>query len=409
MRPTRALVALLLIALPAFAQAPQPPADLRLTELLPNPDPAAGQREFVEILNAGGAAVDLQGWRLRDAPTASNLTNEFTFGALLLEPGRRVVVWSNGSGDALGPSWSNSPSKAVWNDGGDAVTLLDPAGTVRGWLGYGSTTQPAPAGFEGPTPAAPARGKSLQRGAGDDPAAWSPAAPTPGFAPGESGGAASARVVDVAPTVHLDGPAGVRTGDAVSLQVTVADDNGDADIDSWTLSSGATVLGSGNASFDGAVAATAPARAGAWNLTLTARDAAGHTANATLSIDVRAPKLTVSLPPGGALRFPDLRPGDRNVTSLDALTVRNAGADPATPLLDVSPFRAGAATIPVDGNLWVGVANATGTTWVRYTGPLQPLPTLAPGVAATVTLRIAGVPSPAAAGLYGTTFTVVPA
>ena len=405
MRPLRALAALLLIALPAVAQDPGPSPDVRLVELLPNPDPALGQREFVELLNAGPAAVDLQGWRLRDAPTATNSTNEFTFPALLLEPGRRVVVWSNGSADALGPSWSSSPSKAVWNDGGDAVTLFAPDGTAKDWLGYGSTTQAPPPGIAGAKPAAPARGKSLQLVDG----AWSPDTPTPGFAPGESGGAATVRVVNVAPAVHLSGPSGARTGESVSLQVAVGDENGDADVASWTLTAGTTTLASGNGSTSSTVTATAPAKAGAWSVTLAARDLAGASANTTLSIDVRAPKLTVALPPGGALRFPDLRPGDRNVTSLDALSVRNAGADPATPLLDVSPFRAGGSSIPVDGNLWVGVDDGNATAWLRYTGPLQPLPAIAPGASVTVSLRIAAVPNPSPAGVYGTTFTVVPA
>lgn len=396
-------LALTLVALPVHADEPAP--SVRITELLANPEPTAGQREFIELHNAGTAAVDLQGWRIRDAPTAANNTNEYTFGPLTLGVGQRIVLWSNGSADAVGPSWSTSASKAVWNDGGDAATLLDPAGQVRDWIGYGSTTQAAPPGFALEKPAAAVRGKSLQLDAG----AWTAAAPTPGMAPGQQGGPVSAHVANVPPSITLTAPASVRPGEAVAVRLSVADGNGAADVAAWSVVSRGAVVRAGNGSFDGDVVVTAPTQAGAWTVTATANDAAGATANATATATVRQARLAVSLPNGGALRFPDLRPGDRNVTSLDAFTLRNDGEDPAVPLVDVSAFRAGAAQIPVDGNLWVGVTAADATTWIRYDGPLQALPALAPGSTASLSLRIGAVPVPAPAGLYGTTFTVVPA
>ncbi len=114
--------------------------------------------------------------------------------------------------------------------------------------------------------------------------------------------------------------------------------------------------------------------------------------------------------PGGLLRFPDLRPGDSSVNATDWATLRNEGSDAVTPLLDVSPFTGIAGEIPVDGNLEVGVRVAGGNaTWVAYSGPLTPLPPVAPGASFELSLRLLSVPTPLAAGAYGTTFAVVAA
>lgn len=402
----RRATALLLLAafLPLAVHADAAAPDVRIAELLPSPDATLGQREFIELVNAGAADVDLDGWRIRDAPTASNATNEYTFGAVRLAPGQRIVVWSNGSADAFGPAWSASASKAVWNDAGDAATLLDADGAVRDWVGYGSASQPPPAGFTA-KPAAPAKGKSIALGD----AGWAAGEPTPGLAPGQQGGALAARVVNVPPVVTLGAPASVRPGEALALRVTVGDGNGAADVASWTVSANGQAVRQGNGSLEAVLAVPAPAHSGVWTLSATATDAGGLTANATVTVTVRQARLAVAMPAGGALRFPDLRPGDRNVTSLDSLTLRNDGDDAARPLVDVSPLRAGAAAIGVEGNLWLGVTSAGATTWLRYDAPLQALPELAPGQSAALALRIGEVPLPSAAGLYGTTFTVVAA
>ena len=189
-------------------------------------------------------------------------------------------------------------------------------------------------------------------------------------------------------------------------QTEVADANGVQDIVAWTLSSGGESLRQGNASTAGDVPLTAP-RQGPWTLTLTVRDAGGLAGNATATVQVRQLHISVALPAGGSLHFPDLRPGDHNVTSVDALTLRNDGDDLAVPVIDVSGLRAGAARIDVERNLWLGSTKDGQTTWTRYDAPLQPLPALAPGETATLGLRIGDVPLPAAAGVYGTTFTVV--
>lgn len=400
---TAALPALLLLVLllpaPTGAQAI---GDLRITEILPNPEPALGQREFIELANIGSAALNLAGWRLRDAPTASNSTNDYTFPALVLDPGQRVVVWSNGT-PGWGLAWSTSASKAVWNDGGDSATLLDPDGITKDWVGYGTLTQGPPPGFA--KSATPARGKSLQFVNGT----WAVDTPTPGLAPGQQGGTVVGQVANVAPTVVLHAPATAAARATISIRIEASDGNGDSDVVSWSLSSSGKVLRNGTGAPTGNLSLTAPSTPGDWMLVADVRDAAGVSTLANATVQISAPKLTVKLPPGGALRFPGLKPGDQNVTSLDAFTLSNDGNHAAIPLLDISPFRASAAQIGVDGNLWLGVTQAGATTWVHYTGALEPLPSLAAGASATVHLRIGQVPIPTPAGAYGTTFTVVPA
>ena len=401
-----ALLLLVPTAIGPLGTAPDPvPPSLRIAEILPSPDATLGQREFIEVHNAGSVVVDLAGWVLRDAPTASNNTNAFTFPTHLLDPGRRVVVWSNGTPDGTGFSWSTSAAKTVWNDAGDAATLLDPTGALHDWFGYGSTTQTAPPGFDSAKPAAPAKGKSLQWYDG----AWQVAAPTPGVGLGEVGGAVAATVANVPPNLHLEAPATARPGEAVAVQVRVGDDNGPADVVAWTLSANGVLAHQGNGSLDGARVLSAPTALGNWSLLLTAIDAGGANASVSAVVSVVRPLVSVIMPADGPVRFLELQPGQRNATSQQPFTIRNDGPVATAPLMDISPLRSGPHVIPVDGNLWLGIDAGAGTTWVAYEGPLQALPLLDPGDGLQVLLRIAQVPLPAAAGLYGTAFTVVAA
>lgn len=412
MRPRIPAVALLALAtLPLLPLAPSAsaaaPGPLRIAELLPVPDAAQGQREFVELWNPTDHAVTLTGWKVRDAPTSSGSFNEFAFTGGSLAPNARTVVWSNGTGDARGPSWSSSAGKTVWNDAGDAAALVDPSGTVADWFAYGNSAATPPAGFEGQAkPPAPAKGSSLAL----DGTAWGAGTPTPALAPGQTGGFASANVLNVAPSVSLAGlPPTAKPGQAFSIEVTMSDANGDSDIASWTLTSAGQTVSQGTAFPTAAFTVVAPATSGPWVVEATATDAGGLIGHSSATISVRDARLALAVP-DGVLRFPDLRPGDRNVTAAGWATLRNDGSDAATPLLDVSPFTAGGSQIPVDGNLWVGIAVGNGTaTFLPYTGPLTALPALAPGATAQVTLRLDHVPSPLPAGAYGTTFAVVAA
>jgi hypothetical protein len=402
---TAALLSLALVAPTAPASAA--PGPLRIAELLPIPDATQGQREFIEVWNPTDHGIDLAGWKVRDAPTASGAFNEFMFSTGRLAANQRIVVWSNGSADARGPSWSTSPSKTVWNDAGDAVTLLDANGTVADWFAYGNSAMAPPAGFEGQAkPAAPVRGSSVAL----DGATWTAGVPSPGFAPGEAGGSVGATVVNVAPTVQLSGAlANAKPGQTFEVTTAVADANGAADVVSWTLTGNGATLAQGATPPTTPLTLTAPAVSGPWLLDLAASDAGGLTSHATQTVTVHDTRLSVQVA-SGLLHFPDLHPGDRNVSSTDSALLRNEGSDLAQPLLDVSPFSGVSGEIAVDGNLWVGLQPDGGnTTWLRYGGPLTALPAMAPGTATHLWLRLDQVPTPLAAGAYGTTFAVVPA
>jgi hypothetical protein len=405
-----ALALLAVYALPSGlgqADAASVSPTLRISELLPNPDATQGQREFVEVWNPTNASVDLAGWTLQDAPTASGSSNSFTFVSGRLGPGARIAVWSNGSADARGPSWSTSPSKAVWNDAGDAALLSDPSGEVADWLPYGNTAAAAPAGFEGRAKAAaPARGLSLAL----DGTSWSAAPPTPALAPGTVGGMAGATVLNVAPSAGLAGVRPTaRPGEPVTVGLTARDGNGVGDLAGWKLLAAGAAVGQGSGAPPESIALTAPAFSGPWTLELQVTDAGGLTGTASAVVQVRDARLSVAVP-GGMLRFPDLAPGDLDVEATGWATLFNEGTDPVVPLLDVSPFSGPGGEIPVDGNLWVATRTAgTNATWARYDGPLTALPAIAPGASLEVTLRLAAVPAPLPAGAYGTTFAVVAA
>ncbi|MEA3136239.1 MAG: hypothetical protein QOC71_520 [Thermoplasmata archaeon] len=407
--PTTLAVSVLVLLSCAAAPlaAADAPTSLRIAELLAIPDGPQGQREFIEVWNPTAASVSLTGWTLRDAATASGSTNEFTFTSGQLAPNGRIVVWSNGTGDARGPSWSTSAAKTVWNDAGDAATLLDPEGNVVDWFAYGNSAAAAPPGFEGRAkPAAAARGLSL----GLEGTTWKAGAPTPAMAPGTVGGTAGASVVNVAPDASLTGvPDTAKPGECLALGVSVADANGAADVKSWVLSAGGATIGEGSGAPPATVTAVAPAFSGPWTLQLTATDLGGLSDVATATVQVRDARLSVTIP-GGMLRFPDLRPGDSAVAATDWATVRNEGTNAVTPLLDVSPFAGAGGEIRVDGNLLIGVQPDGGNvTWRPYGGPLAPLLVLAPGASLRLSLQLVSVPTPLAAGAYGTTFALVAA
>ncbi|HUR61092.1 MAG TPA: lamin tail domain-containing protein [Candidatus Thermoplasmatota archaeon] len=395
----RALLLCLLLALalmPAPHAAALGPVDLRIMEILPDPDTTNGQREFVEVWNAGNATIELQGWKLRDAPTTSGSTNTYTFPAWSLRPNARVVVWGGGAADGRGPAWSNS---AVWNNAGDGVSLLDATGALVDWAGYGTTTPPA--GFESHLSGKPDKGLSTEFQDG----AWVAHAPSPGAAPGASVGTLAVQVANVAPRAGFDGlPASARPGTTLSLQPVVADDNGDADIKAWNLTSAGAIVARGSGA-PTAVTLTVPATGTTWTLVVQAVDAAGLTAQATATLPLRSSDLSVSMPPTG-LAFPEVAPGAAGAVAAEAVVLQNLGASPLRPLVDVSDFT-GPATIPAVGHLELGTGPAGNATWVPYTGALTQLPALAPGESASLWFRLVQLPVPLPAGSYGTSFTVV--
>jgi hypothetical protein len=388
----------LLLPLPLGAAQADPPC-LLLAELEADPDTTRGEREFVELWNCGASAIALGGWKVRDAPTTSGSTNTFTFPAWSLAAGGRVVVWNGGSADGRGPAWSNP---TVWNNAGDAATLIDPDGRIADWLGYGTTAAPPPEFANRTAQPRPAQGQSVQLDRG----AWVLAQPTPGTALGATGGTLQVEVSNLPPTgAFADPPRSARPGATVTLRLRASDPNGDADVATWTLQSANATLASGSGGGDLAATVTAPRAGTQWEVRLTVTDQAGLSAGATLTLPLRWSDLVVEMP-AGAPRIPAAAPGTAGLVAQGNVTVRNLGAAAVSPRIDVSAF-AGPATFPAEGHLAIGWTAGNVTTWTEYAGPLTALPSLAPEATATLSFKVT-LPSPLPAGVYGTSFAVVP-
>lgn len=63
---------------------------VRINEALPNPDGSDRDREFVELVNGGAAAFDLEGWSLGDIQRP----DRHVFTDTVLAPGASLVVWA---------------------------------------------------------------------------------------------------------------------------------------------------------------------------------------------------------------------------------------------------------------------------------------------------------------------------
>ncbi len=389
-----ALALLLALSVPVPAQTAS--SDLRIVELLPDPDAAAGQREFVEILNAGNATVDLAGWKLRDAPTASGSSNTFTFPTWRLAPGERVVVWGGGAADAYGPAWSNS---AVWNNAGDGATLLSPVGASVDWVGYGSTTPPADRAGA-PVQAKPDKGRSLALDAG----LWATGSPTPGLATGGVGAPLTLQVANAPPTVVFASvPVSARPGAAFEVALAAADPNGAADLASWSLQVDGVPTSSGNGAPPSSVSLLMPQNRTILRLTATVTDVGGLVATSQASVQSRWSDLELSFPPSG-LGLADLMPG-ATITSQAPFRLHNAASAPRLALLDLGSLR-GPAVVELAGRVEVGLVRGNATEWVPYRGPLTPLGILPAGSDLDLLLRI-HAPDALPAGRYGASLAVV--
>lgn len=104
-------------------------ANLAVGQVDYNP-PGEDVAEVVVITNPSAAGVDLEGFTLRDESSI----NRFSFPATVLEPGASVAITTAcaPSGDAL-PWCTEGP---VWNNGGDAVIVLDGFGRVVAFHRY---------------------------------------------------------------------------------------------------------------------------------------------------------------------------------------------------------------------------------------------------------------------------------
>jgi micrococcal nuclease len=80
--------------------------------------------EYVTLANRGNETLDLSGWTVTDEAGKT-----YTFGNVTLEPDALVTLHS-GSGEDTATDVYWGQSSAVWNNGGDTVTVRDPAGDV---------------------------------------------------------------------------------------------------------------------------------------------------------------------------------------------------------------------------------------------------------------------------------------
>ena len=118
---------------PARATAPPTPGDgsangdgpLRVVET--NADAAGDDNEnlgdeYVVFENTGTVPLDLSGWTVTD-----EAGHRYTFGGFTLGPGERVTLHTGrGSDTRTAVYWGRS--SAVWNNGGDTVTVRDADG-----------------------------------------------------------------------------------------------------------------------------------------------------------------------------------------------------------------------------------------------------------------------------------------
>ena len=109
---------------------------------------AAENDEFVEIYNAGSAAVDLQGWTLADgdplAGTDDGLRHTFP-ASLVLQPGEYLVVWLGNAGNAPFADHElhlGLPSRL--DDAGDDLQLYDAQNRLVDYMAYGAGSADPP-------------------------------------------------------------------------------------------------------------------------------------------------------------------------------------------------------------------------------------------------------------------------
>jgi micrococcal nuclease len=88
--------------------------------------------EWVRFTNTGAGPLDLDGWTVRD----ESATHRYTFADLVVPPAGAVILHTGcGPDTPTERFWCNVDS-AVWNNGGDTVFLLDPAGNISTSLSY---------------------------------------------------------------------------------------------------------------------------------------------------------------------------------------------------------------------------------------------------------------------------------
>lgn len=85
------------------------------------------EEEAVTIANAGGVAIDIGGWKLRD----DSNRKPFTFPAgTTLAPGASIVIRSGPGAANVTAGQLAWTTASVWNDRGDTAALMDASGNI---------------------------------------------------------------------------------------------------------------------------------------------------------------------------------------------------------------------------------------------------------------------------------------
>jgi hypothetical protein len=113
------------------------PARVILNEILANEPGSATSGEFVELVNVGGASIDIGGWTLSDATA---VRHTFASGTVLA-PGKALVVFGAASGIPSGLSNAVGASTGTLNlaNTTDTVTLKNAASATIDSYTYSSS------------------------------------------------------------------------------------------------------------------------------------------------------------------------------------------------------------------------------------------------------------------------------
>ena len=117
-----------------------PSTDVKINEVLANPDGADGGNEWIELYNAGADEVSLADWKIQGGTRPSTLSEDHVFGAeTILAPGGFLVIGE--SGVASADVWVDALSLGNAGENADIVQLVNCDGDVADTLVYGSPNE----------------------------------------------------------------------------------------------------------------------------------------------------------------------------------------------------------------------------------------------------------------------------
>lgn len=217
------------------------PKTLRISEFMSDPEEAGRDSpfEWVELVNAGDAAVDLEGWSIGDAGAVDVL------GAAVVAPGGYVVVAGRDASFPEGVAVARVGDGEIGrglNNAGDVIRLLAPDGTVVDAISYGDNRSV----FDAPPPE-PGSGETLglrHPRADASSQSW-------GVTLGPSPGSANRFPAPASPTESTSGGGEERpegTPRAVQLVEVETGGNGPSEL-TWMVLGGAIVAGAAGATW----------------------------------------------------------------------------------------------------------------------------------------------------------------